>query len=185
VAIDFEADSVAKVTKEQLKRVAKMVKVQTDQEDKISNIELILEKENKRLQQIRCEIFPALLKEIGLTELKTSSGAKIEIKRMTTITIPADKRAKAFEWLRKHGFGSLIKTLVTARFGRGEEAKAKILFQKLIKQKLDAESSENIPHQTLSAFGREQMEKGKQLPKKFFTLFELDITKVTRPKNEV
>jgi len=37
----------------------------------------------------------------------------------------------------------------------------------------------------LSAFGREQIEKGEPLPEKLFSLFELTMTKVTRRKNEV
>jgi len=185
MAIDFEADSEARITEEQLKRVSQMIKIQTSMEDAILKLEENLEAENKKLNQIRQEIFPNLMKELGLTELKTSSGDKIELKKTVTTSIKVENRAKAYEWLRKHGFGSLIKTLVTARFGRGEEERARKLLQELTKQKFVAEFSENTASQTLSAFGREQIEKGKPLPEKLFSLFELTMTKVTRRKNEV
>jgi hypothetical protein len=185
MAIDFEADSEARITEEQLKRVSQMIKIQTSMEDAILKLEENLEAENKKLNQIRQEIFPNLMKELGLMELKTSSGDKIELKKTVTTSIKVENRVKAYEWLRKHGFGSLIKTLVTARFGRGEEGKAQKLLKKLISEKFVAEFSENIASQTLSAFGREQIEKGKPLPEKLFSLFELTMTKVTRRKNEV
>lgn len=185
MALNFEADSEARVTKEQLKRVAKMIRVQIKQEDAVFKLEKTLEAENERLKQIRQDIFPALMNELGLTEIKTSSGDKIELKKTVITTILVENRTKAYEWLRKNDHGSLIKTLVTARFGRGEEERAKKLLQELTKQKFDAEFSENIHAGTLSAFGREQIEKGEPLPEKLFSLFELTMTKVTRRKNEV
>ncbi len=181
--LSFEEDAEQPIPKIQLKRIVDLASQQIAAEDRVAEIEGQLESAKKSLQRIQQEIFPSLMKEVGVTEFKLDSGEKIFIKHGISASVPPDQRERAFQWLRKNRFGSLIKTIVSARFGRGEEAKARALLQRLTKEKLDAEFSETIHSGTLSAFVREQMEKGKNLPSGIFSIFEWNQSQITRPKS--
>lgn len=171
-----------KPTDEQLKRVAKLVKAQVDYEDKMANLEDLLTETKKNLDAIRTVTLPEVMKELGLSRVDLTTGEKLMIKTVIGASIKIENRFKAYQWLRNHGFGSLIKNRVIASFGMGQEKKATQILSFLLKKKCEVIAEESVHTGTLSAFVREQLEDGKKIPQSLLGVFQYEESKITRPK---
>ena len=62
---------------------------------------------------------------MGLQKFTLTDGAEISVKPIYAASIPRDRKEEAFQWLRDHEFGDLVKNNVTVTFGRGEDDIAK------------------------------------------------------------
>lgn len=100
----------------------------------------------------------------GLTEVTTTDGTKVVVTNYVTGNIKEQNREKAHAWLRKNGFGSLIKTDIAASFGMGEDKTVEKLVTTLLKQKIPFTSKEAVNTNTLKAFVRERLTAKKALP---------------------
>jgi hypothetical protein len=76
---------------------------------------------------------------------------------------PPEKRDKALAWLRKHGLGDLIKTVVTIELGRGQATLLKKILAALRKLKVPFKTHDTIPWNTLTAAIKEMYQEGKPL----------------------
>lgn len=86
---------------------------------------------------------------------------------------------KAYAWLIKHGHGDLIKHEYTVTFTRGEEKAAKAFEKLLATNKIEYDHGMGVPWNTLTAFVREQTEKGVAMP---LALFNATIGRIARLK---
>jgi hypothetical protein len=160
----LESKQGGNVTNEELKEVSELV-------DKIQIIRGDLEKQEKDLKYTEeClrkleEIdLPNKFAQIGLSELKMENGNKISVKPYYRGHISKDNRDRAFEWLRENNYGDLIKNEVKATFGKGEDKSANETKEFLEKNGFSFSDREAVHPQSLSAFIREQTERGKALP---------------------
>ena len=62
---------------------------------------------------------------MNLQKFTLTDGSEISVKPIYAASIPKDRRDEAFQWLRDHEFGDLVKNNVTVTFGRGEDETAK------------------------------------------------------------
>ncbi len=83
-----------------------------------------LEEKKAKLEKILADQIPTIMKELGMTEFKMEDGCKVEVKSDVRTHIKEENQPKAYAWLEEFNFDGIIKTLVTAEFGKGENEKA-------------------------------------------------------------
>lgn len=126
---------------------------------------------------------PALLDEAGAKQIRLEDGRLITITTNIFASIPVAQRSKAFEWLRKNGFASVIKSEVALQFGMGEEEKANKVIGLLRKAGFAPEFVENVHSQTLKSLVRERLVEGKKLPASI-EFISIPTTKISNPKGK-
>lgn len=107
---------------------------------------------------------PAALEELGLSQLKLSSGEIISCKMEVRASIPKDNAPEALHWLESHGFSDLIKTTIKIKYDRAERGIATAVYDNLMSHGMNAAMEETVHPMTLSAFVKEQLAKGQDLP---------------------
>ncbi len=110
------------------------------------------------------------------------NGAKVQVKPFYAGKISDENKEEAFKWLRQHGFGSLIKREISAKFGKGQDKLATMALEALEKLGCDPGDKTSVHPQTLKAFIKEQVEAGKNLPTDLLGVFVGKVTKVTPAK---
>lgn len=177
--MDFEGDaSKISVSDDDLKRLATVAADQVALEKELSELETRAKETTKKLDEIRGDVLPSLMTELGMESFVLADGTKVTVKKSIHTSITATNKEAAHKWLRDHGHGSLIKNQVTASFGRGEEEKAVTLVTRLLSEGIVSERKEAVHYQTLGAFVREQLSEGKEIPVDLFGIYESKQSKV-------
>lgn len=152
------------LTPETLKRITTLCADAKAYEELIAVKEKEISEIKAKVARITEDWLPAMLNEAGVAEIRLDDGRKIKLEDVIRANIKEEDRPAAHEWLRKHDFGSLIKTEVTATFGMGEEKKAAKLYEQIIKKYEGVSKTESVHSSTLRAFVAEQLAKGGTLP---------------------
>lgn len=139
-----------------------------DAEQAVEHADAALSAAKESARILREETIPTAMQELGLAELKLSTGQKLKIKQEVYASIPKDGKRAAHEWLEKNGFGSLIKVDVVAVFGKGSQEQALDLFNEITGRGIDAEIEEGVNTSSLKALLREQIAAGKDVPLDLF-----------------
>jgi len=151
-------------------------------EDEIKNDEERLKLKKEKADKISNIAIPEIMQALKLKTMKLADGSAMEVKEVYSATIPLDKKEGAFNWLREHGLGDLIKNEVTVSFGRGEDNKAVEYADLARGQGLEPTQKLKVEPMTLKALFRERSEKNEELPSEHFNLFKGNKTKITRSK---
>jgi hypothetical protein len=151
-------------------------------EDEIANEEERLKIKKEKADKISNIAIPEIMQALKLKTMKLADGSAIEVKEVYSATIPLDKKEGAFNWLREHGLGDLIKNEVTVSFGRGEDNKAAEYADLARGQGLEPTQKLKVEPMTLKALFRERSENNQELPSEHFNLFKGNKTKITRSK---
>lgn len=141
----------------------------------------------EKARQLRENDIPDLMLSIGLKTLVTDTGLEVKLKEEVRASFFAknpEKRLPAFEWLKANDHDGLIKNVVSARFGKDQEAVAEqfVEFCKKFERPVDLEQKRDIHPQTLLAFLREQRELGTAVPLEIFGACVQNIVKIKKPK---
>lgn len=143
-----------------------------------------LEKKQAELNKVRDHDLPNALMEVGLSEVTLKSGHKISIKREAYVSITEERKDECFAWLRKNGHGAIIKNLIFAEFGKGEDENAIEAAKALADAGFKPQQKESVHPMTLKAFVKEVEEKmaeqGKEFPHEMFGSFIVNRSKVTK-----
>ena len=156
----------------ELQKLEDDIKVQEDK------LKLTKEKAD-RLSQVA---IPEIMEALKMKTMKLADGSAIEVKEIYSATIPLNKREGAYNWLREHGLGDLIKNEVTVSFGRGEDNKASEYADLARGRGLEPTQKLKVEPMTLKALFRERSENKQELPSEHFNLFKGNKTKITRSK---
>lgn len=161
----------------QLKDLVQAAKLQQTMENTIEELEksLKIEKEFQRRQSQ--EIVPNMMAELGIESFTLDNGYKVSIKDDYFASIPKDNLYACFEWLRQSGLDGIIKTVVAANFGKGEDQEAQQVLSVLTGMGVVADVKSTIHPQTLKAFVKERITKGLD--------FDLDLFGATVVKTTV
>jgi len=151
-------------------------------EDEIHSDEEKLKLKKEKSDKISNVAIPEIMRALKLKTMKLADGSAIEVKEVYSATIPLDKKEGAFNWLREHGLGDLIKNEVTVSFGRGEDNKAVEYADLARGQGLEPTQKLKVEPMTLKALFRERSENNEELPSEHFNLFKGNKTKITRSK---
>lgn len=140
-----------------------------------------------RFSEIQMTSLPEAMATAGMSSFELVTGDIISIKDFVRASIPTltaisnaqgpdkvdleERRKQAFAWLKLNKADSLIKSELSAVFGKGE-GKAAAEFAKMIqKQGYAAAVEESVNFQTLNKFIKEQIAAGKDVPQEPFALF--------------
>jgi len=154
-----------------LKSVGEMALVAKKLEKEIEDLETTLEERKKSHRKMVEEAIPARLAELGISEFKMSDGSKVTVKPFYNASINEANRGAAFEWLRENGFDDIIKNVVSVRFGRNEGGLSDTLVESLRKQGYPVDQSQKVEPQTLKAWAKEMVERGRPFPADLFGLY--------------
>ena len=181
--IDFEKDRIDSVTQiDQTKTLSDKVIELRNLEDQVAASENHTKDLKEKAKQLSNFDIPKMMQEMNVTKLKLKDGASIEVKPFYGAYITPDNQEKAFNWLREHGLGDIIKNDVTVTFGRGEDNKA-MAYATLAKgQGYEPVQKIGVHPQTLKAVVREQTESGQEMPADLFNTFVGNQTKIYRRK---
>ena len=175
-------DQLDKLNDNKLDAVARLAREAASHEKNISGLEEELKAEKAALHKITDERLPEALEEMNLQKFTLLDGSEIAIKPVYSASIPKDRRDEAYDWLREHGFGDLVKNNVTVTFGRGEDEKA-VEFQGLVRSNgFDPVQLEKVEPMTLKGWLREQVEAGNAVPLDLFGAYIANRATITRSK---
>lgn len=118
----------------------------------------------KRLRVLQEDTLPELMQEAGQEELTTADGLKVSIKEIIRGTPSKDNAAAAYEWLRQHGHGGIIKSTVKADLGKADSDQVQKAVSALTQLGAPAKADQTVAWQTLGALVREMMSKGQDVP---------------------
>ena len=114
-----------------LKEMADLCAEQVALEEEMEQLQEQLKAKATAARKLSQEIIPARMSELGLESLTLSDGSSIKIKQLVHASIPVKYREEAFDWLREHGHGDIIKNQVSATFGKGEDTTASNFIDKI------------------------------------------------------
>jgi len=165
---------------EALSAVADLVSRQIDLENQVLLAEEELREKKAELERVRTDLLPNALREHNLSELKTADGFRVKVQEIVRASIPKSRREEAFAWLDANGHGDLVKHVVTAKFGKGEEDKAQAAIEALADLDFPVSDDRSVHASTLSAFVREQIAAGVALPHELLGVFQGHVSKIER-----
>jgi len=179
--IDFEKDRVDSVTQiDQTKNLSDKVIELRNLEDQVAASENHTKDLKEKAKQLSNFDIPKMMQEMNVTKLKLKDGASIEVKPFYGAHITPDKQEKAFNWLREHGLGDIIKNDITVTFGMSEDNKATAYAVLARGQGYEPVQKVAVHTGTLKAVVRERTESGQDMPADLFNTFVGNQTKIDR-----
>ena len=167
-------------TEEKLAFLAKKAEDLIVLEDAIAEIEENLA-EMKRQKRVLDEVeIPDIMNEIGMTQFKLSNGLKLTVKPVFRGKINEENADEAFAWLESQGHGGIVKgqLIVEYRLNNKEDiSKIAALADELEyshRDKLD------VHFMTLSAFLKDQITSGMDVPRDLLGVWTGFSTKISR-----
>ena len=172
MSINFEQDRQTTLTKvDDAKSLANQVLKLKSMEDDLAKKEDAIKKLKKDIEVISGEVIPTMMQEMNLSSLKLEDGSSVEVKPVYGASISPAKKEEAFNWLRNHNLGDLIKNEITVSFGRNEDNKA-IAYANLAQgQGYQPVQKLKVEPMTLKALVRERLESGQEMPTDLFNVF--------------
>lgn len=156
-----------------LARVVKLGELLVARQEALTALETEAAKVKADVLKIEREDLPALMAEIGVSQIRLDSGKTISIKEDCDTRISEANKSSAFSWLLLNGYGGLIKTTVAITFGKGEHDAATAVSTALAAQYADRPVSldESVHPSTLKAFVKERMGAGDPVPLDLFGVY--------------
>lgn len=165
-----------------LSDLAKLAQEQLDCEAAVAAAQAALTRAQDRLKDVRERRLPEAMAGLELKDFTTESGLKITIENTVRASPPKSEREKAWAWLRANGHAALLKRKVMVEFGKGEDDAAQELVGGLLKEFETVTDETSVHPSTLSAFVKDQLAKGIEIPISTFGIFEQKVAKIKKPK---
>ena len=177
-----KSDKIDTLDSDKLDGVARLAQEAAILEKEIAEFEQFAKEKKQALHKITDEQLPEALEEMGLQKFTLTDGAEISVKPIYSASIPRDRKDEAFQWLRDHEFGDLVKNNVTVTFGRGEDTIAKDFVDLCGSQGFTPSQLEKVEPMTLKAWLRERVEAGDAVPLDLFGAFISQRATIKRSK---
>ena len=177
-----KSDKIDTLDSDKLDGVARLAQEAAILEKEIAEFEQFAKEKKQALHKITDEQLPEALEEMGLQKFTLTDGAEISVKPIYSASIPKDRKDEAFQWLRDHEFGDLVKNNVTVTFGRGEDTIAKDFVDLCGSQGFTPSQLEKVEPMTLKAWLRERVEAGDPVPLDLFGAFISQRATIKRSK---
>tara|TARA_Y100000310_G_C20613886_1_gene779527 strand:+ start:994 stop:1527 length:534 start_codon:yes stop_codon:yes gene_type:complete len=163
-----------------LGRLSTLVKGLIHAKIAVEDAEQLLKDCKETLREFEETRIPDVMAELGLSEIILDTGDRISITKEYYAKIPEMKIEEAFNWLKNHGLGSVIKNVISSTFGKGEGEYAEKLKEFLADQKMGCKEKKSVHHQTLKALVKERYEAGEDIPEELFGIHVKNVTKITK-----
>lgn len=108
----------------QLQVISELVKKADGIASRITNGEVLIKQLKLDLKLMMEETIPAAMDSAEISELRTDTGLRVEVKPFLSVSIPKDGIEEACEWLEENNHDEIIKTQVVMAFGKGKIAQA-------------------------------------------------------------
>ena len=164
-------DVKSEVSEVSLKTLTAKANKMVELEQLVEEKQASLKATQKELKTLSEEDIPALLSEVGLSEITLPHGKKISTNAYYYGRITEHNQQEAFEWLQNNGHGDIIKNVVSVSFGRDEDVDAEKLLSNLQDSGYTTNGKKWVEPMTLKAFIREQVESGNDLPLETFNVY--------------
>lgn len=162
----------------ELGEVAVLAKAQYAAEQKVERLEEELKKATEELRVIAERKLPEKMESLGLSNFSTSDGLHVKISEKIRASLAVENRPKGFAWLEENGFGGMIKSQVVVPYKRDKLDEANKFVDSLRSSGQLANLERKVEPATLTAFVKEQLSQGKELPLEVFGVFRQRIAKV-------
>lgn len=166
----------------ELSQLQALAEQQAQAEARIAELEALLHKAREIHRDLSERQVPELMDKIGMKEFKTTSGLTLGVEEKIRASIPKMKAPLAFAWLKNHHYDSIIKHVVSVSFGRGEDEEANRLAALLGESEFEVEDRVSVHPSTLTAFIKEKLEKGEEIPLELFGVYRERFSKIKQIK---
>ena|SRR5687768_3530106 len=149
-------------------------------EREVKELEALLKQRNGRATELKTQIIPDKMAEVGLSEFKTPEGDRLKVEDFVAGSLPKDpgKRAKAIETLEAMGGAGLIRNELMLTFEKSQHNEALALASELREKGFDVEVSSGVHHGVYCAFVREKLRNGEEVNAEALGIFVGRKTKV-------
>lgn len=158
-----------------MQRLNTLVHEQLLAEEEVAKAENALATAKKKLARLNEYVIPDVMEEMGISEYKTNDGLTIKLKQAIRASIAEVNRADAFGWMTDHDHEAMIKTSIVIEkpallddFENADELKEAL---QLVMDSLPSTENKSIHSSTLSAFVRDKLEDGEEIPLDTFSVF--------------
>ncbi len=173
---EFTDDTPSGIDLDTLQKVAdKQQALQTQ----LSELEAKADRVRQALRTVAETELPDMMDKIGIESFKTNTGLNIEVSEKIRATISKSNEARAFHWLRDHKHEKLITRVLSLKFSAGEYEEADDCYKALANQFEQVGDKEGVHAQTLSAFVREKLSAGEEIPMDLFGVYRQRVAKVS------
>lgn len=178
--MDLEKESTKiRVDTNMAKDIAVKCNELIDLQNEIKTIEEKLNKVKEQERFLSEHAIPSLMQSSGISMIKLEDGTEVKVTPYYYAKISEDKKEAAFAWLRKNGFGDLIKNNISLDFAMNQDSEANNLVAQLKAKGYNVFQSTTVHSSTLKAFVKEQINEGKGLPEDLFGIYTASKTKLT------
>ena len=133
---ELSTDNLADITSE----CNKLMTLQ----DEIKKTEERLKELQSQERNLSQEVIPNLLNQVGVSEIKTTDGATVQVKPFIKASITKANQDRAFKWLRDNGFEDIIKNQLAVNFKKSEDNMATDIFEDLKSKGLNVNREEKV-----------------------------------------
>ncbi len=158
-----------------MQRLNTLVHEQLLAEEEVAKAENALATAKKKLARLSEYVIPDVMEEMGINEYKTNEGLTIKLKQAIRASISEVNRSDAFGWMTDHDHEAMIKTSIVIEkpallddFENADELKEAL---QLVMDNLPSTENKSIHSSTLSAFIRDKLEDGEEIPLDTFSVF--------------
>lgn len=134
----------------------------------IAMVEGGLSKLKDQKRRIEFILMPAMMTDIGLTEFTCKDGTKVHLSEWVSTKISQENEEEAHQWLKDNNFDSIIKNVLTANYGKGEDEDAQKAFDQLKEMGYSPALKKSVHASTLKAFITDLLNKDVNLPMELF-----------------
>lgn len=149
----------------EVSEISALATLQIQRQIDVEKAELALKEASEKLRQVQEVDLPNAMLQAGVTEIRLPDGQRITLKEDVYASIPKDRMAEAFAWLKANNLADVIKNEVKVNFGKGEEESAAALIEELNAHGWTSYDTKTTVHpSTLKSLIREQLAKGVNIP---------------------
>lgn len=167
-----------------LSRLTEMARELRRLQNEMESLSAQVEAKQQQINALAERDIPELMEQIGMEKFATTDGFSIELKESLRASIPAARKEEAFQWLEANHHQGLVKSEVSVAFGREDMPRAAELVGRLTADGMPAQFERWIEPATLSAWAREQLEAGGDVPSDLFGIFRQRQARIVLPKDK-
>lgn len=182
--INFEEDAAENhiPSDGELRLVSKLCELRVDLGNHLRTYENEVKRLKDEINVLDKRDIPDAMKQAGMQKFTLDTGESVEIVEDVAVSIAKKNQQQAFEWLREHGGGPIVKSKYEFVFGKGEEDKAKLL-EKAIPLPLQGytKKTEGVHAQSLKAFVKRELEENGDIDeegRKLLGVYEYKVVKI-------
>jgi hypothetical protein len=106
-------------------RLSRLAAKLVNQQAELSRLEELVKQKKQDIEVTQTKELPDLMRDLGVKTYEFTDGSKLAVKEDFAISIKADHKDEALDWIETKGHGGVIKVKVVAEFGKGEFEEAK------------------------------------------------------------